>query len=66
MEGPVHGKDGWTLIEYDWDEEVGWARLTYERIVDGRLECFELCQEQRNFWISPEVRAQLALLPEYD
>ncbi len=63
---PVHGIGGWELVDYDWDEEVGWARLTYERIVDGRLETFEHVQEQRNFWISPEVRAQLALLPDGD
>jgi hypothetical protein len=26
-----HGRDGWSLAEYDWDPRTGTARVTYER-----------------------------------
>lgn len=28
----VHGRDGWELVEYEWDEDDGVGRLTYERV----------------------------------
>lgn len=27
----VHGRDGWELAEFDWDEKTGLGTFTYER-----------------------------------
>ena len=32
MDGPIHGKQGWDLIEYDWDDATGIATGIYENV----------------------------------
>lgn len=27
----LHGRNGWQLVDYDWNESTGVATLTYER-----------------------------------
>lgn len=31
LAGPAHKRDGWALVDYDWDPNTGLAQLTYER-----------------------------------
>lgn len=36
---PRNGIDGWSLVEYDWNEKTGVAHLEYERVLeDGTVE----------------------------
>ncbi len=56
---PVHGEDGWELVEYDWNEDTGKAEFFYERTVDGKLETQYKYFTQHNFWVHPALREEL-------
>jgi hypothetical protein len=44
----VHGRDGWELVDYDWDPDTGLATLTYERLRTdtGELQTISRVQAQ--------------------
>lgn len=35
--GPAHKRDGWKLVDYDWDPISGLAQITYERPAGERV-----------------------------
>lgn len=54
----THGKDGWRLSKYDWDEETGWATLVWTRTQPGGER--ERHEEQRFQPAYPSHRKQQA------
>ncbi len=44
---PVHGIDGWLLVEYFWNSATGVGRFFYERkLKDAPLEMCEVTRSQ--------------------
>ena len=42
-----HGRNGWELVDYDWDPATGLAKLTYERLRTDTEEIQEKVIEVR-------------------
>ena len=56
MNHPVHGQEGWILVEYSWDEDTGNAYYLYERTVEGILQTERVEKPQTLYWVHPSLR----------
>lgn len=51
---PVHGKEGWSLTSYQWDEHTGVATYQYTRNTGERREV----TRHQPTWQAPPVKRQ--------